>query len=104
MLFSFVASGAGTVLHQFAAVDDDPNAKVVYSVNALRAYDDLGNLISDPSHLFEHFRFRKNGLNDGTLQLAKSFKNTTVMAVWANISAADRSHPDEPADKGLWYP
>ncbi|KAM3719724.1 Cadherin-23 [Dirofilaria immitis] len=92
-------SGAGTVLHQFTAIDADPNAKVMYSINSLKAYDDLGNVLSDSSQLFEHFRFRKNGLNDGTLQLAKSFKNTSIMAFWTNISATDISHPDEPDDK-----
>uniref|UniRef100_A0A0R3RJR3 Cadherin domain-containing protein n=1 Tax=Elaeophora elaphi TaxID=1147741 RepID=A0A0R3RJR3_9BILA len=92
-------SGGGTVLHQFTAIDADPNAKVIYSINSLKAYDDLGNILPDTSQLFEHFRFRKNGLNDGTLQLAKSFKNTSIMAFWANISATDMSHPDEPDDK-----
>ncbi|MCP9261414.1 BMA-CDH-7 [Dirofilaria immitis] len=53
-------SGAGTVLHQFTAIDADPNAKVMYSINSLKAYDDLGNVLSDSSQLFEHFRFRKN--------------------------------------------
>uniref|UniRef100_A0A915PYH9 Cadherin domain-containing protein n=1 Tax=Setaria digitata TaxID=48799 RepID=A0A915PYH9_9BILA len=99
VLIAGLASGAGTVLHQFTALDADPNAKVVYSVDSLKAYDDLGNILPHSSQLFEHFRFRKNGLNDGTLQLAKSFKNTSVMAFWANISANDISHPDEPADK-----
>uniref|UniRef100_A0A1I8EXD5 Cadherin domain-containing protein n=1 Tax=Wuchereria bancrofti TaxID=6293 RepID=A0A1I8EXD5_WUCBA len=92
-------SGAGTMLHQFTAIDADPNAKVMYSINSLKAYDDLGNLIPDSSQLFEHFRFRKNGLNDGTLQLTKSFKNTSIMAFLANISATDISHPAEPDDK-----
>ncbi|VDN83893.1 unnamed protein product, partial [Brugia pahangi] len=92
-------SGAGTMLHQFTAIDADPNAKVMYSINSLKAYDDLGNVIPDSSQLFEHFRFRKNGLNDGTLQLTKSFKNTSIMAFLANISATDISHPDEPDDK-----
>lgn len=72
----------------------------MYAINSLIAYDDLGNVIPDSSQLFEHFRFRKNGLDDGTLQLAKSFKNTIIMAFWANISAIDMSHPDEPDDKG----
>lgn len=102
-LSHFLASGAGTILHQFTAIDADPNAKVVYSINSLQAYDDLGNVLPDPSQLFEHFRFRKNGLNDGTLQLAKSFKNTSIMAFWANISATDMSHPDEPDDKGYYF-
>uniref|UniRef100_A0A1I7VDM4 Cadherin domain-containing protein n=1 Tax=Loa loa TaxID=7209 RepID=A0A1I7VDM4_LOALO len=92
-------NGAGTILHQFTAIDADPNAKVVYSINSLKAYNDLGNVLPDSSQLFEHFRFRKNGLNDGTLQLAKSFKNTSIMAFWANISVSDMSHPDEPDDK-----
>ncbi|VDO36089.1 unnamed protein product [Onchocerca flexuosa] len=92
-------SGAGTILHQFTAIDADPNAKVMYSIDSLKAYDDLGNVLPDSSQFLEHFRFRKNGLNDGTLQLAKSFKNTSIMAFWANISAADLNHPDEPNDK-----
>ncbi|CAG9533294.1 unnamed protein product [Cercopithifilaria johnstoni] len=92
-------SGAGTILHQFTALDADPNAKLMYSINSLKAYDDLGNILPDSSQLLEHFRFRKNGLNDGTLQLAKSFKGTFIMAFWANISVADMSHPDEPDDK-----
>ncbi|VDK80581.1 unnamed protein product, partial [Onchocerca ochengi] len=92
-------SGAGTILHQFTAIDADPNAKLIYSIDSLKIYDDLGNVLPDSSKLLEHFRFRKNGLNDGTLQLAKSFKNTSIMAFWANISVADVNHPDEPADK-----
>ncbi|VBB34173.1 unnamed protein product, partial [Acanthocheilonema viteae] len=71
----------------------------MYSINSLKAYDDLGNVLPDSTQLLQHFRFRKNGLNDGTLQLAKSFKNTSIMAFWANISATDMSHPDEPGDK-----
>lgn len=88
------------MLHQFVAIDDDPNAKLLYSIDSLIAYDDLGNVLPDSSALLEHFRFRKNGLNDGTIQLAKSFTNTPIMAFGAVISAADLNHPDEPIDKG----
>ncbi|VDM45688.1 unnamed protein product [Toxocara canis] len=90
---------AGELLHQFKASDNDPNAKVVFAIQSVHAYDEDGNEIIDSLEFFDYFRFENEGAKGGALYLAKSFKNTTVMAVHAQLTVTDANHHSEPEDK-----
>uniref|UniRef100_A0A915AFR7 Cadherin domain-containing protein n=1 Tax=Parascaris univalens TaxID=6257 RepID=A0A915AFR7_PARUN len=90
---------AGALLHRFKANDDDPNAKIFFAMQSLSVFDENGNEVADPSEYFEYFRFSNEGTKDGALYLARSFKNTTLMAVHAQLTVADDSHRAEPEDR-----
>uniref|UniRef100_F1KSD0 Cadherin-87A n=1 Tax=Ascaris suum TaxID=6253 RepID=F1KSD0_ASCSU len=90
---------AGALLHRFKANDDDPNAKIVFAMQSVSVFDENGNEVADPSEYFEYFRFNNEGTKDGALYLARSFKNTTLMAVHAQLTVADNSHHAEPEDR-----
>lgn len=69
-------------------------------MQSVSVFDENGNEVADPSEYFEYFRFNNEGTKDGALYLARSFKNTTLMAVHAQLTVADNSHHAEPEDRG----
>uniref|UniRef100_A0A914WNI4 Cadherin domain-containing protein n=1 Tax=Plectus sambesii TaxID=2011161 RepID=A0A914WNI4_9BILA len=91
----------GTPLAVFEAKDGDVNAKLVFSVASVYAFDELGNRISDSLRLQNFFAFGDAGVNNGTLLLAQTIGDQELLSLHATISVADVNHVSEPADQAF---
>uniref|UniRef100_A0A0N5AZF9 Cadherin domain-containing protein n=1 Tax=Syphacia muris TaxID=451379 RepID=A0A0N5AZF9_9BILA len=86
-------------LYEFIAEDEDANAELHYTIDLVTVTDEIGSYVSDSVNYLEHFSFQNNGINNGRLQLSKSFRNTTVASVHLKIMVSDIKHRLEPGDE-----